>query len=618
MAAGSEDVSFMELVRYADACDRCLMAAGSEKAPSRTLVPCAGEVARPLCRSPARPRPGEAASREQRWAERGRSGPERGAGAADRSLWKTEGRFTIRMDWITKFRLYRPLEMVSGQEVGFDSNALNFYDACSEFRPAHRVEECFYRSFIFSYVEKVLGTKDKHDEHHLFVAVKGVARQHVCLGWASESSRGQKVMRWKTHDRWNHVPSNSYRKEKLLDFFNVYEKTDDIFAILRLVAAIWKFSLVEEYETFVPELNEDILMDQCFNRVIQHMVFTDHVQIQTLGIPLRVEYLFQEAGQGLCNRQDHKDDMARSMCWPRHHQHLLPPDREVNCNIICLRCPDDLPVSAYISCFQQADHLESPNSESPSQDIYGVNRYIGDTTVTYADHLESPNSESPSQHIYGVNRYIGDTTVTYEFKRKFRSKGSSILEPTNNRQHYVASAAAAARISSLIFSAVCKWILDWLAAQCFNKRTNPSPPLPEFSWFAVMGSPILNEDGSCTISACIMCVEAQHRLSFERLHGKGTFPCKAKAVGKFKDMCLKRGIWSSEAGSNEPDILHFIIDKGGVLTTRDTNSVRHQIDGYHCWEKQQLKADQFVRLLYSRGPVLGSLWVEGSVWALCG
>ncbi|WVZ80314.1 hypothetical protein U9M48_027802 [Paspalum notatum var. saurae] len=76
MAAGSENVSFMELVRYADASDRCLMAAGSEKAPSRTLVPCAGEVSCPLCRSLARPRAALGGARAQRTgARRGHGGP---------------------------------------------------------------------------------------------------------------------------------------------------------------------------------------------------------------------------------------------------------------------------------------------------------------------------------------------------------------------------------------------------------------------------------------------------------------------------------------------------------------------------------------------------------------
>ncbi|XP_021313912.1 uncharacterized protein LOC110434359 [Sorghum bicolor] len=89
---------------------------------------------------------------------------------------------------------YNLLEMVAGRGVLFDSHALNLRRAYSEFRPVHGDGECFYRSFIFSYLEQVLHRQDTHEEHRLLAAVKGVARQHARLGWASEFSRSHKDM----------------------------------------------------------------------------------------------------------------------------------------------------------------------------------------------------------------------------------------------------------------------------------------------------------------------------------------------------------------------------------------------------------------------------------------
>ena len=52
-------------------------------------------------------------------------------------------------------RHYKLLEMVAEQGVEFHSNVLNLCRAYSEFRPVHGDGECFYRSFIFSYLAKI-------------------------------------------------------------------------------------------------------------------------------------------------------------------------------------------------------------------------------------------------------------------------------------------------------------------------------------------------------------------------------------------------------------------------------------------------------------------------------
>lgn len=94
-------------------------------------------------------------------------------------------------------------------------------------------------------------------------------------------------------------------------------------------------------------------------------------------MPLRVEYLFQEAGQDLYIGQDSQDDMPRSTCWPRHH-HQVPPDHEVprvtvlytqeHYDII-YPCHPDGPVTSDKSSGQRSDKIESSCSGETSQQI---------------------------------------------------------------------------------------------------------------------------------------------------------------------------------------------------------------------------------------------------------
>jgi ubiquitin thioesterase protein OTUB1 len=64
-------------------------------------------------------------------------------------------------------------------------------------------------------------------------------------------------MEWKRQDTSNNIAStNSYRKEKLLEFFSTYNTTDAIFVFLRLLVAIHICSHSDQYEVLIPELNE--------------------------------------------------------------------------------------------------------------------------------------------------------------------------------------------------------------------------------------------------------------------------------------------------------------------------------------------------------------------------
>uniref|UniRef100_A0ACD5XKB9 Uncharacterized protein n=1 Tax=Avena sativa TaxID=4498 RepID=A0ACD5XKB9_AVESA len=186
-------------------------------------------------------------------------------------------------------------------------------DAYSRFRPVIGDGECFYRSFIFSYLEQVLDRQDRHEEHRLLDTVKRVYTQHANLGWTSKFSRSyrafkkllQKVRRWKRHGRWSSIAStNSYRKEKLLEFFSSYDTTEEIFVFLRLVAAVQICSHKDDYEPLIHGLRKNYnLKDWCFRRVTPSRKFTDHVMmtalVRALEVPLKVERLYGGCAQDI-------------------------------------------------------------------------------------------------------------------------------------------------------------------------------------------------------------------------------------------------------------------------------------------------------------------------------
>jgi len=225
---------------------------------------------------------------------------------------------------------YNLLEMVAGRGELFHTNALNLQHAYYGFRPVHGDGECFYRNFIFSYLEQVLDRQDAHEERRLLAVVKGLARKHARLALTSEFSRTHKAFKKliKNVKRWKHVSnSRSYRRQRLLEFFSGYDTTNDIFSFLRIVAAVWICSHSEQFEPSIPELSEDLtLRDWCFREVIQRKVYTDHVQITALvtalGVPLRVEYLSQ--AEGLDLYAGVQEDTPRCGCWPRHRHHEVP------------------------------------------------------------------------------------------------------------------------------------------------------------------------------------------------------------------------------------------------------------------------------------------------------
>uniref|UniRef100_A0A0E0CL85 Uncharacterized protein n=1 Tax=Oryza meridionalis TaxID=40149 RepID=A0A0E0CL85_9ORYZ len=179
----------------------------------------------------------------------------------------------------------------------------------SELRPVRRDGEGFYRSFMFSYLEQVADRVDTREEDRLLDAVRKLATRAEHLQWASEFSWRceafetliEKIKKLKC---MSEQPTSAIRGELLLDLFSSYDTTDDIFAFLRLAAAIWICTHKGLYGQRVTGLGEgvsledvsicfELAMQWCSTQVIPPRVHADHVTMsalsRALGVAVRVE-----------------------------------------------------------------------------------------------------------------------------------------------------------------------------------------------------------------------------------------------------------------------------------------------------------------------------------------
>ncbi|XP_066163745.1 OVARIAN TUMOR DOMAIN-containing deubiquitinating enzyme 1 [Oryza sativa Japonica Group] len=210
----------------------------------------------------------------------------------------------------------------------------------SALRPVYRDGESFYRSFIFSYLEQIVDRVDMGEEDRLLAAVRELARRAEHFQWASEFPRRREEMQCFTILALHHTltPSSqtSYvshacscqiidgqrsafekliekikgwkrmlqyptlrvrflkrynRGEFLLEFFSSYDTTDDIFAFLRLAAAIWMCS-PDHITMYAPGVigpgEGRSLEDWCSTQVIPPRVYADEVAVRALAAALQV------------------------------------------------------------------------------------------------------------------------------------------------------------------------------------------------------------------------------------------------------------------------------------------------------------------------------------------
>uniref|UniRef100_M8AWY1 Uncharacterized protein n=1 Tax=Aegilops tauschii TaxID=37682 RepID=M8AWY1_AEGTA len=165
------------------------------------------------------------------------------------------------------------------------SNGMNSLDGYSEFRP-----------------EQVIDRPDTDEERRLLDVVETASARHADLRWNSKFPRTsrafkkllEKVKRWK-----NTESTSSFRKEELLKFFTTYDKTQDIFAFLRLLVAIQICSHSAEYVPHIPNVASGVysLKVWCFLYVTPARVESEGLMMRALASALDVT-LIVETFQG--------------------------------------------------------------------------------------------------------------------------------------------------------------------------------------------------------------------------------------------------------------------------------------------------------------------------------
>uniref|UniRef100_A0ACD5Z0L7 Uncharacterized protein n=4 Tax=Avena sativa TaxID=4498 RepID=A0ACD5Z0L7_AVESA len=140
----------------------------------------------------------------------------------------------------------------------------------------------------------------------------------------------------------------------------------------------------------------------------------------------------------------------------------------------------------------------------------------------------------------------------------------------------------------------------------------------KWSWLGVVGHRIQQNNDTCAICGTLVCLEARHRLAFERLHGFKTFPCSitTETVTALKNLCEQRGVWTERYGADEQDVLEVIRSSGGCAVAAGVpgwNPCRLQVKSwkYHrnsAW--QPMSQSKIAKLIHMEGPILGGIKVD--------
>uniref|UniRef100_A0A0E0NFM5 OTU domain-containing protein n=1 Tax=Oryza rufipogon TaxID=4529 RepID=A0A0E0NFM5_ORYRU len=192
------------------------------------------------------------------------------------------------------------------------SNFLILVSKYSEFRAVHGDGECFYRSFIISYLEQVLDREDTDEEQRLLAAleieVKPMAMQIDYPEWATAFSWGHEVFKKLIENiiGWKN-PASTYRS----------------------LAATWICSHKDEYEQYVDDLGDDYPLEfWCATNLLPPRLYTDHVPMRALAaafrVPLQVENLHNGPAQDIYTA-DGVDVPRVTLLYTGAHYDILYP-----------------------------------------------------------------------------------------------------------------------------------------------------------------------------------------------------------------------------------------------------------------------------------------------------
>lgn len=124
--------------------------------------------------------------------------------------------------------------------------------------------------------------------------------------------------------------------------------------------------------------------------------------------------------------------------------------------------------------------------------------------------------------------------------------------------------------------------------------------------------------------AATVCVEAQHRRMFEAKHGPETFHCRAAAPRKLRQACFREKVWNPFTHKHQriwapksgvwsvERVLQMMNRLGGARTTNAAPPAPFFLPlkdwESYSYEDGGLTAETAARLLYERGPCIGTLF----------
>ena len=118
---------------------------------------------------------------------------------------------------------------------------------------------------------------------------------------------------------------------------------------------------------------------------------------------------------------------------------------------------------------------------------------------------------------------------------------------------------------------------------------------------------------TCVIVACAVCLEAKHRLEYEKVHGEGTFPHWVLDYDLLIEACRRDRIWIPGKGANVGKVLDKIEQTAGVPVTTTAPAPAQPWLPLRSWRPHSwdagLSPTSVAELLDSHGPCVVVLWV---------
>lgn len=136
-------------------------------------------------------------------------------------------------------------------------------------------------------------------------------------------------------------------------------------------------------------------------------------------------------------------------------------------------------------------------------------------------------------------------------------------------------------------------------------------------WDGVIRNVLEQDDGTCSICGTLVCLEARHRLDFERRHGFKTFPysISAQTAQDLKNLCVQRRVWTPRCGANKERVLQVIQQAGGsaVPGVPGWKPCRLQVKSWKVHKntgRHPISEDKIAKLIRTEGPLLGGIIVD--------